>query len=97
MSFFVTLTFDLTNASSDDYEFIEDELDSLGLYNELEGKKRSIKLPNNTYGGEFNGENTLEVKSYIAENVKIIFKKLTVKSTYFITVGSGWSWLKGST
>lgn len=96
MSYLVTLTFDLENGQSIDYETINDKLDELGLYREIKGSKNVVQLPYNTYAGEFNGENKSEVRDYIAENVKSILREVSISAKFFITVGSGWAWLSSS-
>lgn len=97
MSYFVTLSFDLTEAKSDDYNSIQEELENLGLYGELQGKQNKIELPDNTFAGEFNGENAIAVRDFVNQEIKQIIKSNSIKSTYFISVGSGWTWIKGNT
>lgn len=95
MSYFATVTFDLVNADSTDYTEVTDGLSNLGLYKQIRKDGKDIDLPSNTYCGEFKGESASDVRDYLNEQIKRIFRDARRKCKFFISVGSSWSWVKG--
>lgn len=94
MNFTALCTFDLTNASEEDYEKAYEVLENIGLSREADGTNRQIDLPNTTVLGEFDRETKAEVKEFIAEKIKKSFKELNLKSKAFIMVSpsvNAWS------
>jgi hypothetical protein len=93
MSYFVSLTFNLKNASSEKYKLIGDTLKELGLSNHIKGSSGElINLPANVYAGEFEGENASKVRQDICDLIVENFKKVKVKTSFFVTVGGNWAW-----
>lgn len=98
MSYLVLCTFDLENASSEDYKNAYNALEQIGLYKEAIPKNgMAITLPNTVTIGEFNGDTASLVKEDILTQIKNEFKALRLKSKIFITVSSGWSWSQSTT
>ena len=98
MSYLVLCTFDLENASLEDYKNAYRVLEEIGLYKEAIPKSgTAITLPNTVTMGEFNGDNVSLVKENILVQIKNKFKALRLKSKIFITVSSGWSWSQATT
>lgn len=97
MSYFVTLTFDLSNAESADYENVKVELAKNGLYGTITGDSgKEIELPFNTYCGEFTESNNTSVglRDLFADKVTQIFNTCKVKGKLFCTVGKEWTWTR---
>lgn len=98
MSYLVLCTFDLENASSEDYKNAYTALEQIGLYKEAIPKSgTAITLPNTVTIGEFNGDTSSLVKEDILSQIKNEFKVLRLKSKIFITVSSSWSWSQSTT
>jgi len=95
MSYFVTITFDLSHASmsphgNNVYAKITDALDNLDYSKVVTGKKkRTTELPSNTYVAEFYGdfERQSEVVEFVKEELQKIFKRYSVSGKYFISAG----------
>ncbi|WP_425803151.1 hypothetical protein ACHOLT_17265 [Desulfitobacterium sp. Sab5] len=95
MSYFVTLTFDLSDAEADDYENVKSELTKNGLYDTATGNSgKQIELPFNTYCGQFEeSNNTSEsLRNYFTDKESQVFNTCKVKGNLFVSVGNGWSW-----
>jgi hypothetical protein len=98
MSFFVTCTFDLKNASFEDYKAAYADLASLGLSHvvpSVQGKR--IQLPTTTVAGEYNGGNAAEVRDAVASRIKAAFAERRLVSEIFVSVGDGWAWSHSTT
>lgn len=104
MSYFVTVTFDLSNASrsphgNNVYAKITSALDSLDYSKMVTGrKKRTVDLPSNTYVVEFDDdfEHQSEVVEFVKNELQKIFKNYSVSGKYFISAGKNWAWKIGS-
>lgn len=93
MSYLVLCTFDLENASSEDYNNAYKVLKKIGLSKEVTSDTNSIvTLPNTVTMGKFNGVSSSLIKEDVLTQIKNEFKALRLKSKIFITVSSGWSW-----
>ncbi len=99
MSFFVTITFDLNYAEPADYKLIQDELDDIDLSKYLLGKKKEVQLPANTYAAKFDNDDfdkSTELRDYLVDEVRRIFKDNGFAGKYFINVGKKWAWKVGN-
>ncbi len=100
MSYFVTITFDLRYADTSIYPRIHSDLENLDFSKFIKGKRKTeTKLPSNTFVAIFDTdefENKKELKEWLKEEIKYIFRKHDVSGKYFIAIGSGWSWSVGS-
>jgi len=93
MSYLVLVTFDLKDASWDDYKAVYEELENIGLLKRLissEGKE--VLLPTTTVAGEFEGDSSVDVRNNIMNKCKRIFKYLKLHGEIFVEVGDNWSW-----
>lgn len=98
MSYLVLCTFDLENASSEDYNNAYRVLEEIGLSKETTSDTSSIvTLPNTVTIGKFNGVSPISIKEDILAQIKNGFKALRLKSKIFIIVSSGWSWAQSKT
>jgi len=98
MSYFVVCTFDLANASYEDYENAYADLDQLGLHRQVTSDKGTkITLPTTTTAGEFNGQSAGSVRDHVIERVKKAFAARRFKSEIFVSVGGNWSWAHRTT
>lgn len=98
MSYLVLCTFDLKNASSDDYKTAYSELRAIGLNKVVVGGDRSnYVIPTTTTAGEFNGANSEKIRDDIRQKVKAAFTKHSLRSEIFIVVGDSWAWGSGTT
>ena len=104
MSYFVTVTFDLTYASmsphgNNVYKKITEALDNLDYSRMVTGKKKkTVELPSNTYVAEFDDdfEHQSEVIDFVKEELKKILNTHAVSGRYFISAGKIWAWKIGS-
>lgn len=91
----VIATFDIRNATSEDYEHVTEELEALGLYKEVTGDKDfSTSLPNNTYAGEFNAvDDTKAFAKEIRDTIKKIITARNKRAKVYVVVAPGkWAW-----
>jgi hypothetical protein len=91
-TYFVTVTFDLRNADSEDYECADRKLADLGLSKQLQGTNGPVDLPFNTYAGTFDGNDAPSVRDWVRERVKQALKSCQVRGKLFVAVGGDWTW-----
>jgi hypothetical protein len=99
MSFFAMITFDLSYAEPHAYKRVQDDLDNIDLSKYLEGKKKEVQLPSNTYAAEFDDDDfdkSTELRDYLVCEVRRIFKDNRLSGKYFITIGKQWAWKVGN-
>lgn len=95
-TFFATVTFDLQNADSDDYQDAQTNLAAIGLHKAVTADDgRSVDLPYNTFAGKFNGSTAAGVRDYIRDHAKAALNKSHLSGRLFVAVGGDWGW--GST
>lgn len=93
MSYLVSLALDVKPDSQDKYEAIKEILTNSGLFTYIKTSSgKQIDLPNNTYIGEFEGENSAKIRTDIATTIENEFKSKEISAQFFLTVGSGWAW-----
>lgn len=93
MSYLVTLTLDLSDAESEDYKCITDQLAELKLENRLKGNNGEYtRLPFNTYAREIEGDDSKKIADGLARRLEDIFEECDVEGKILITVGDSWSW-----
>lgn len=93
MSFLVTVSFDLKNASAQDYQNVDQEFSKIGLSRTIEGSTgKNHSLPDNTYSGEFEGSSVGKVRNDLADRVSEALRNAGVKSQVYIVVGGSWAW-----
>jgi len=94
MNFTALCTFDLTNASEEDYTKVYEALEEIGLSRKVHGTNGEVNLPNTTVLGKFNGQTKAGVRDLVSEKIKNSFKDLNLKSKAFTMVspsGNTWS------
>lgn len=97
MSFFVICTFDLKNASREDYTKAYAELEKIGLSRKLEGEGGKEITLTTTTAGKFTGESAEVIRDALRERVKKAFSSQALKSEIFISVGGNWAWAQSTT
>jgi len=100
MSYFVTVTFDLTQPDPSVYCKVHSELENIDFSKFISARKRIPKaLPNNTFVAEFDDDNfdrSSEVCAYVSDEINRIFKKHAVVGKYFVASGRKWAWKMGN-
>lgn len=95
MSYGATLSFDLKNASSEDYQDAYADVKKIGFATHVEGENGKIALPSTTCYGKFTGASADAVMEALRTKVSAAF--ILRKFTYeiFIAVGGEdtmWGW-----
>jgi hypothetical protein len=93
MSYIVFCTFDLKNASSQDYQNAYADIDRIGLKKVILADNGSqVVIPTTSAMGKFTGDSAEKVRDYIHNQVKLAFAARRFKSEVFIVVGDNWAW-----
>jgi hypothetical protein len=98
MSYLVVCTFDLKNASRQDYENAYADLKKLGMERVvMSDKNKPVVIPTTTVSGEFEGDSAGTIRDNILEKVRRAFSARGFSSEIFIVVGGNWAWGGAST
>lgn len=98
MSYFAVCSFDLKNATSEDYENAYADLARIGFSKTLiSNQGNKITLPTTTCAGEFTGTSASAVRDDLRDKVKKAFAARGFTSEIFISVGGDWAWGYAST
>ncbi|EPG0528779.1 hypothetical protein ACSWYU_000268 [Vibrio harveyi] len=93
MSYFVLCSFDLKNASSEDYEAAYSELEAIGLSTTIKGNSgNNVKLPNTTVAGLHSGNSVADVRDYFTNKIESAFVRRGLTGKIFVSVGDGYAW-----
>jgi len=93
MSYLAFCTFDLKNASSQDYKNAYADLEEIGLRKVQKSKKGGdIVIPTTSAMGAFKGSSSGEVRDYVRDEVKAAFAARKFTSEIFVAVGENWAW-----
>jgi hypothetical protein len=93
MSYFVLCTFDLKDASRQDYQNAYADLEKLGLKRVVVSDKgNDVVIPTTTVTGTFNGTSAASVAKDLADRVQAAFKARSFASEIFVLVGGDWAW-----
>jgi len=93
MSYFVLCTFDLKNASRQDYENAYDDLRKLGMSRAVVSDKNTkVVIPTTTVTGTFTGTDAGSVRDDICNRVQTAFKARRFSSEIFVVTGGDWAW-----
>lgn len=95
MSYQVFCTFDLKNASSQDYKDAYFDLSALGLERVVAGSNINVVIPTTSVLGSYKGSSAASVRDHVRGKVKDAFKSRGFKSEIFVVVGENGTW--GST
>lgn len=93
MTYLAFCTFDLKNASRQDYVNAYADLKKVGL----ERVKKSsagndVVIPTTSVIGEFTGKDAPAVRDYVRQLVKDAFEARGFTSEIFVIVGGNWAW-----
>ncbi|HEX8397509.1 MAG TPA: hypothetical protein VF644_08785 [Pyrinomonadaceae bacterium] len=97
MSYGVFCTFDLKNASSQDYQNAYADLEKIGLKKVVVGSNRNVVIPTTAVLGNFNGVSTTSVRDYVLQKIAEVFKVRKLKSEVFVFIGSETTWISQTT
>lgn len=98
MSYLVFCTFDLKNASAQDYQNAYDALQQAGLARvHVAGNGNQVVIPTTAAMGQFNGKDGASVCAHVTGQVQNRFRALRLKSEIFITAGTNWAWQSATT
>jgi hypothetical protein len=93
MSYLVICTFDLKNASREDYQNAYADLEKIGLKKVVVSTQNNkLVMPTTTTAGEFNGTSAATVRDHIADKVRSAFAARRFSSEIFVAVGGDWAW-----
>ena len=99
MSYLVVCTFDLKNASNQDYQNAYADLEKIGLKKVvITNGGGELVMPTTTTAGEFEGASSTALRDSIRGQVQRAFTARRFSSEIFIVVAPpGWTWGGGST
>lgn len=98
MSYGVFCTFDLKNASTQDYKNAYADLEKIGLRKVVAGTKREVVIPTTAALGSFNGAGAASIRDDVREKITQAFKARSFDSEIFVMVGGeDWTWGAGGT
>ncbi len=93
MSYFVFCTFDLKNATSQDYKDAYADLEKIGLKKVVvSDKSKNVVIPTTAAAGEFNGTSAAGVRDDIQSRVQNAFRARRFSSEIFVVVSGDWAW-----
>lgn len=93
MAYLVFCTFDLKNASGQDYQAAYADLEKFGLrkVQKADGGGHVV-IPTTSVMGTFNGNSAAAVRDDVRTWVKNAFSARRFKSEIFVVVGGDWAW-----
>lgn len=98
MSYLVFVTFDLKNATSQNYKDAYADLEKIGLKKiVVGGSGNNVVIPTTSVMGEFNGSTAASVRDDIRQKVKTAFTARGFKSEILVIVGGDWTWGSANT
>lgn len=98
MSYLVFCTFDLKNASAQDYQNAYSDLEKLGLKKVVVSSQgNKVVIPTTAALGEFNGDNASTICTEIRNRIRTAFTSRRLRSESFVVVGGSWAWGAGTT
>lgn len=93
MKYFVTVTFELKDATNEDYKRLYKELEQIGFYKILRASNGNIvTIPTSTVVCETTGSNADLLRDTTRDKLNILFKACKLKGEVFIIVSGEWSW-----
>jgi len=93
MSHLVFCTFDLKDASLEDYRNAFADLEGIGLTRvQKSDKGDATTIPTTSAMGRFHGKSSVEVRDDVRSRVKAAFVARRFRSEFFVAVGEHWAW-----
>lgn len=93
MEYLGVVTFDLTDADSNDYDNVNGALEAIELRQRLFANGEQVDLPYNTYAGVFEWPRAAgELRARLGASVRACFIECGVVGKAFVSVGTDWSW-----
>lgn len=94
MTYFVVVSFELEDASAEQYDLIASGLKELGFQDLVTSSSgESARLPRTTFVGQFTGASAGKIRTDLSNSVKDLFQRVGFTSAIFLLVsGAGWSW-----
>lgn len=93
MSYFAVCTFDLQNATYDDYQNAYADLAKIGLpHVVVPSQGGKIILPTTTCAGAFEGASAGAVRDDLCDCISKAFVARRLISEIFISIGGDWAW-----
>lgn len=93
MSYLVFVTFDLKNASSQNYKDAYADLDKLGLKRVHKNGEITSVIPTTAAMGFFEGTSAAKVCEALRDKVRAAFVARKFKSEIFMVTGGDWAWV----
>jgi hypothetical protein len=98
MSYLVFCTFDLKNASNQDYQNAYADLEKIGLKKvAVTNQGNKVVIPTTATMGQFDGTGAASVCTEIRNRVQNAFKARGFRSEIFVIAGGDWAWAPGTT
>jgi hypothetical protein len=93
MSYFAVCTFDLKNATYDDYQNAYADLAKIGLpHIAVSSQGEKIILPTTTCAGAFEGTSAGTVRNDLCDRISKAFAARRLTSEIFVSIGGDWAW-----
>jgi len=93
VSYLAICTFDLSNATHQDYQTAYSALEAIGLKKViLTSDGGQVVMPTTTTTGEFNGASAVAVRDYVREQVRQALASRRLSAEIFVAVGGDWAW-----
>lgn len=98
MSYLVFVTFDLKNASGQDYQNAYADLEKLGLKKIHKNTKGGNDvIPTTAAMGFFDGTGATKVCEDLRDRIRAVFSARDFKSEIFLVTGGDWAWVAATT
>jgi hypothetical protein len=93
MTYLAFCTFDLKNASRQDYVNAYADLQELGLARVMKSSTgNDVVIPTTSVMGEFTGKDAPSVRDGVRQMVRDAFAARGFKSEIFVVIGGNWTW-----
>ena len=93
MSYLAMLSFDLANATREDYAKAYERAAQLGFHRTIRSNNGNlVYLPTTTCAGTFTGSSAAALAEALATQVKSVFAAAGLSAEIFISVGGDWAW-----
>jgi len=93
MAYFALCTFDLKNASYQDYQNAYSDLERIGLKRVIVAENgKNVIIPTTTVSGEFNSQSSTAVRDHVCDQVQVAFHARGFTSEVFVVAAGDWAW-----